>query len=79
MTNSNEVLINNARIVLEDQVLSGHIQIRDGKISDIGEGVLTNGAAAQAEDFDGDYLLPGFVELHTDHVEGHYAPRPSVR
>ncbi|SNZ08748.1 alpha-D-ribose 1-methylphosphonate 5-triphosphate diphosphatase [Cohaesibacter gelatinilyticus] len=79
MTNSNEVLINNARIVLEDQVLSGHIQIRDGKIWDIGEGVLTNGAAAQAEDFDGDYLLPGFVELHTDHVEGHYAPRPSVR
>lgn len=79
MTNANEVLINNARIVLEDQVLSGHIQIRDGKISDIGEGALTNGAAAQAEDFDGDYLLPGFVELHTDHVEGHYAPRPSVR
>ncbi|MDP0983937.1 alpha-D-ribose 1-methylphosphonate 5-triphosphate diphosphatase, partial [Klebsiella variicola] len=30
-------------------------------------------------DFDGDYLIPGLVELHTDHLEGHYAPRPRVR
>ena len=30
------------------------------------------------EDFEGDYLIPGLVELHTDHLEGHYRPRPSV-
>ncbi len=23
--------------------------------------------------------MPGLVELHTDHLEGHYAPRPKVR
>jgi alpha-D-ribose 1-methylphosphonate 5-triphosphate diphosphatase len=27
----------------------------------------------------GDYIIPGLVELHTDHLEGHYAPRPKVR
>ena len=30
-------------------------------------------------DLDGDWLLPGFVELHTDNLEKHYAPRPGVR
>ena len=28
---------------------------------------------------DGEFLIPGLVELHTDHLEGHYAPRPNVR
>ena len=27
----------------------------------------------------GDFVIPGLVELHTDHLEGHYAPRPKVR
>ena len=31
------------------------------------------------EDFEGDYLIPGLIELHTDHLEGHYMPRPRVR
>ena len=34
---------------------------------------------APGDNLDGDYLLPGLVELHTDHLEGHYAPRPKVR
>jgi alpha-D-ribose 1-methylphosphonate 5-triphosphate diphosphatase len=28
---------------------------------------------------EGDYLMPGLVELHTDHLEAHYSPRPGVR
>ncbi|MEO7223743.1 MAG: alpha-D-ribose 1-methylphosphonate 5-triphosphate diphosphatase, partial [Devosia sp.] len=31
------------------------------------------------EDLGGDYLMPGFVELHTDALEFHYKPRPRVR
>jgi alpha-D-ribose 1-methylphosphonate 5-triphosphate diphosphatase len=71
---SAELILNNAQIVLEDDVIKGSVLIRDGKIADI-----STGTAAGGEDFDGDYLIPGLVELHTDHLEGHYAPRPRVR
>ncbi|MBY5439042.1 alpha-D-ribose 1-methylphosphonate 5-triphosphate diphosphatase [Rhizobium leguminosarum] len=71
---SKETVFSNARIVLEDDILSGSILIRDGKIADISEGSLVAG-----EDFEGDYIIPGLVELHTDHLEGHYQPRPGIR
>ncbi|RYE62608.1 MAG: alpha-D-ribose 1-methylphosphonate 5-triphosphate diphosphatase [Oxalobacteraceae bacterium] len=69
-----ETVFTNARIVLEDSIVTGSIQIRDGKIADISEG-----SAQTGEDFEGDYLIPGLVELHTDHLEQHYSPRPGVR
>jgi alpha-D-ribose 1-methylphosphonate 5-triphosphate diphosphatase len=69
-----ETVLSNARIVLEDQILDGSVLIRDGKIADISEGSSRTG-----EDFEGDYLIPGLVELHTDHLEAHYSPRPGVR
>lgn len=31
-----------------------------------------------ALDMEGDFVIPGLVELHTDHLEGHYNPRPKV-
>lgn len=34
--------------------------------------------AAGAIDLDGDLLLPGLIELHTDTLEGHFGPRPGV-
>ncbi|SDN94608.1 alpha-D-ribose 1-methylphosphonate 5-triphosphate diphosphatase [Phyllobacterium sp. OV277] len=71
---SAELSLNNAQIVLENEVITGSVLIRDGKIADISTGTIAGG-----EDFDGDYLIPGLVELHTDHLEGHYAPRPRVR
>ncbi len=71
---SAELILNNAKIVLEDDVISGTVVIRDGKIADISEGSVSGG-----EDFGGDYLIPGLIELHTDHLEGHYMPRPRVR
>ena len=69
-----ETVLSNARIVLEDRILDGSLLIRDGKIADISEGSTRTG-----EDFEGDYLIPGLVELHTDHLEAHYSPRPGVR
>jgi alpha-D-ribose 1-methylphosphonate 5-triphosphate diphosphatase len=69
-----ELVFTNARIVLENEIISGSVQIRDGKISDVSEGSVHSG-----EDFAGDYLIPGLVELHTDHLETHYSPRPGVR
>ncbi|PKA43960.1 phosphonate metabolism protein PhnM [Rhizobium sullae] len=69
-----ELVLSNARIVLEDEIVDGSLLIRDGKINDISKGNSANG-----EDFEGDYLIPGLVELHTDHLEGHYSPRPGLR
>ena len=71
---SAELILNNAKIVLENEVITGSVLVRDGKIADIAEGT-----ASGSEDFGGDYLIPGLVELHTDHLEGHYLPRPRVR
>ena len=41
--------------------------------------VLLEWRGRVGEDMGGDYIIPGLVELHTDHLEGHYAPRPKVR
>jgi len=70
---SAETVLTNARLVLADEVVSGSVQIRDGRIADIST------ASMKGEDMEGDFVIPGLVELHTDHLEGHYAPRPKVR
>ncbi len=71
---SSDCTFTNARIVLADEIVDGTVHVRDGKIADIAAGTVSGG-----ENFEGDYLIPGLVELHTDHLEGHYAPRPKVR
>ncbi len=71
---TDEIIFSNARIVLEDEVVTGSLVVRGGLIADIGEGRSSRG-----EDMGGDFLMPGLVELHTDHLESHYAPRPGVR
>ncbi|KGF69697.1 phosphonate metabolism protein PhnM [Hoeflea sp. BAL378] len=69
-----ETVLTNARLVLEDRVISGSLVFKDGIIAEIGEGVSATGV-----DMDGDFIIPGLVELHTDHLESHYSPRPGVR
>jgi hypothetical protein len=65
----------NARLVLADEVIeAGWIVAENGVISDLGRGA----APARAEDMGGDLVIPGLVELHTDHIEAHYMPRPKV-
>lgn len=68
-----ELAITNARIVLRDTVIHGSLLIRDGRIAAYDTGPVSHG-----EDFGGDYLIPGLVELHTDHFESHYRPRQGV-
>jgi alpha-D-ribose 1-methylphosphonate 5-triphosphate diphosphatase len=69
-----ETVLSNARIILEAEIVSGSVLIRNGKIADISEGASTVG-----EDMEGDFVMAGLVELHTDHLESHYSPRPGVR
>jgi alpha-D-ribose 1-methylphosphonate 5-triphosphate diphosphatase len=69
-----ETVLSNARIVAAEEIPCGSVLIRDGLIADI-----SPGAAVAGEDLGGDYLLPGVVELHTDHLEYHLTPRPGVQ
>ncbi|NBB12678.1 alpha-D-ribose 1-methylphosphonate 5-triphosphate diphosphatase [Pseudomonas sp. SLFW] len=71
----NEQILTNARIVTADQVFTGTVVLRDGMISDVQTGVSY---LPQSQNLDGDYLLPGLVELHTDNLEKHLSPRPGV-
>lgn len=73
MSGTVEIVFRNARVVLPDAIVDGSVRVVDGRISDI-----SSGASLVGEDFDGDYLIPGLVELHTDHLENHYRPRPGV-
>ena len=67
--------IANARIVAPDDIVHGTAEIADGRFAAIGDGVVRS---REVLDFEGDYLLPGLVELHTDNLERHFTPRPGV-
>ena len=76
MTENNTSVFENARIVLAEHMIErGYIVVENGRIAEIGEGA----APLRGTDFGGDLLLPGLVELHTDHLEAHYMPRPKVQ
>ncbi|WP_296058475.1 alpha-D-ribose 1-methylphosphonate 5-triphosphate diphosphatase [uncultured Amphritea sp.] len=69
------MILTNAHIVLENEVIHGSVTIRDGQIESIDQGTVTLPGML---DCDGGYLLPGMVELHTDNMEKHFTPRPGV-
>jgi alpha-D-ribose 1-methylphosphonate 5-triphosphate diphosphatase len=72
---ASETVIGNARIVLADRVIEhGWIAFAEGKVGEVGEG----DARGISEDAGGDLVMPGLIELHTDHLEAHYVPRPKV-
>jgi alpha-D-ribose 1-methylphosphonate 5-triphosphate diphosphatase len=74
-SNRQETILGNARIVLADRVIErGWIAFADRRIAEHGEGDAPDGS----EDAGGDLVLPGLIELHTDHLEAHYVPRPKV-
>ena len=70
-----EQIFTNARIVLADEVIAGTVSVQDGLITAIDAGPSRHAAAI---DLEGDYLMPGFVELHTDNLEKHMTPRPKA-
>ena len=69
-------LITNARLVTADETILGTVELHAGRFADVQPGI-TNLPAA--EDWGGDYLIPGLVELHTDNLEKQLEPRPGVR
>jgi alpha-D-ribose 1-methylphosphonate 5-triphosphate diphosphatase len=61
-------------IVLAERVVAGTIVIEAGLIVGLDEGRVDS----RAEFWGKDLLIPGLIELHTDHLEPHYSPRPGV-
>jgi len=72
---SRQRLIHNARIVLAGETIQGQVLIEDGRIAAVDHG---RSSLPQAEDWGGDWLLPGLVEVHTDNLERHVTPRPKI-
>jgi alpha-D-ribose 1-methylphosphonate 5-triphosphate diphosphatase len=71
----NEQILTNASVVSAKGVFIGTVVLRDGLISEVDDRVSQ---LPQAQNLNGDYLLPGLVELHTDNLEKHLSPRPGV-
>ncbi len=70
-----ELILTGARLVLRDRVLDGTLDLRDGRIAAID---AERSQAPNALDLDGDFLIPGLIEMHTDNLEKHLMPRPGV-
>jgi alpha-D-ribose 1-methylphosphonate 5-triphosphate diphosphatase len=71
-----DLVLGNARIVTREDSFLGALRVEGGRITEIAPG----GAPVRGSvDCEGDWLLPGLVELHTDVLERHAFPRPGVR
>ena len=71
----NQRIIQNARIIAADEEFTGSVAVEDGIIRSVDRG---NTSVPGAEDWAGDWLMPGLVEVHTDNLEKHLSPRPGV-
>ncbi len=69
------MIIGNARIVTRGEEVRGSVRVLDDRIAAVDAGSTSVPAAA---DWEGDWLLPGLVELHTDNLEKHLMPRPGT-
>lgn len=69
------IILANATLVLPDGTIRGSLCIRDGRITQIDSGTTVPTGALDCE---GDLLMPGMIELHTDNLERHIQPRPKV-
>jgi alpha-D-ribose 1-methylphosphonate 5-triphosphate diphosphatase len=70
------ITFRNACIVMSDKVVCGSLRVEGGRIASIDSGA---GTGADGHDLEGDYLMPGLVEIHTDNFERHLMPRPKVQ
>jgi len=70
------ITLTNATIVLPDDIVRGSLLIAGGDIAEIQPG---RSAAPGGIDLEGDFLIPGAIDLHTDNLERQVEPRTGVR
>lgn len=71
-----ETILTNARLVLPGEVVAGSVVIAQGRIADVQPG---RSHLAAALDLEGDHLIPGVVDVHTDNLERQVSPRQNAR
>ncbi len=71
-----DLLLTNARLVLRDETVLGTVLVIDGLIAEVDRDRCRRPGAI---DLNGDYVVPGVVELHTDALDKHALPRPGMR
>lgn len=75
-------LVANGRLVLPDTVVeNGGLYIEDSHIVDIGRqygDLPSSSVAKQVIDAAGGYIMPGFIDLHSDAIEKEIEPRPKA-
>lgn len=71
-----ETILTNAILVLPGETLPGTLVIRGGRITEIQPG---RSHVASARDLEGDHLIPGVVDVHTDNLERQVQPRQNAR
>lgn len=69
-------VLTNARIVLPDSVMLGSMELRGTLIGALAEG---RSNLPEALDCDGDFLIAGVVDMHTDNLERQVQPRNTSR
>ncbi len=69
------LILANARLILPGGEARGRVTVLNGKIVEITQDASVPSGAV---DCDGDVIVPGLVELHTDNLERHIRPRPAV-
>ncbi len=73
---STETVLTNAALVLHDAVLRGTLVMRGDAIAEVQPG--PSGASC-ALDMQGDYIIAGVVDVHTDNLERQVQPRSNAR
>lgn len=71
-----ETVLTHARLILPEAEMEGSIILRDGRIAEIQPGRAHH---ASAVDCEGDILIPGVVDVHTDNLERQVQPRANAR
>ncbi|WP_276255569.1 alpha-D-ribose 1-methylphosphonate 5-triphosphate diphosphatase [Halomontanus rarus] len=69
-------VLENARLVTPDDVVSGSVRIEGDRIVDVGD---VERSADTVVDVGGRLVLPGLVDLHGDDIESHLHPRSGAR
>lgn len=74
------VLVTNGQLVLPDRVMpGGELLLEDGVIRHVGRAGEHRGRVAdRVIDAQGGFVLPGFIDLHSDAIEKELEPRPGA-